>query len=148
MRRVQRAKDKEQLVQDLTSSEASCFSEIWRLLMFAATLGFRVQRREPLGQIDSGKAIPENYFANNSQSWPGVVLLMGLVDTEDTEVLGSAEEAENVRLTLFEEYANGGLAFLEEQLNGRTATPEVVWDIIDRVLNPEVTPKPDLDVQV
>ncbi len=132
MRRIQRAEDKEELVQQLTSGEQTCFTEIWRLVLFAAMLGYKIERREPLGHRDSGKAMMESYFAN-CPAWPGAVYLLGLVKTGSTGVMQSGETSENELLTIFEEYANGGLSYLEEQLRGRTPTLLSILDIINGV---------------
>jgi dnd system-associated protein 4 len=74
----------------------------------------------------------ESYFAN-CPAWPGVLYLLGLVVTEKTDVMLASEEAENNLLTIFEEYANGGLAYLNEQLRGRTPTLLIVLDIVNGI---------------
>jgi len=116
MRRIQRAQDKEHLVQTLTTGEDAPFKEIWRLLLFAAAVGQSRGRREPLKSVESGKAIPATIFSSNSNVWPGFQFLMALVEKDDAAILGGAELLENERLTLFEEYANGGLSLMQEEL--------------------------------
>ena len=113
MRRVQRSKDKEELVKGLTSGETPLFREIWRLLLFAAALGYKTGRREPLGEVDAGRAMPQSYFTNNP-AWPGFQHLLALVCSEDAQILGGGDENDDLRLTVFEEYANGGLSILQE----------------------------------
>jgi len=115
MRRIQRASDKEHLVQTLTTGENPPFKEIWRLILFAASVGYHRSRREPLKAVDSGKAIPAAIFAN-SQAWPGFHYLLALAIENDPIVLSGSEEIEERRLTIFEEYANGGLAIIQEEL--------------------------------
>lgn len=115
MRRIQRSADKESLVQTLTSGENPPFKEIWRLLIFAASVGQSRGRREPLKAVDSGKAIPAAIFSN-SPAWPGFHYLMALVEKDDSTVLGGGEDMENERLLIFEEYANGGLSIIQEEL--------------------------------
>ena len=143
MRRIQRAQIKEELVKQLTSGEQACFTEIWRLVLFAAMLGFKTKRREPLGQKDSGKAMMESYFAN-CPAWPGVLYLLGLVETGSTAVMQSAEASENELLTIFEEYANGGLSYLEAHLRGRTPTLLSILDVINEVTATHVEGGPRL----
>ena len=132
MRRIQRSQGKEELVKQLTTGENAAFGEIWRLLLFSAMLGYKLGRREPLGPKDSGKAMMESYFAN-SPAWPGVLFLLGVVETQNTDVMIATEDAENTLLNIFEEYANGGLAYLNEQLKGRTPTLLIVLDIVNGV---------------
>lgn len=115
MRRIQRASDKESLVQTLTTGENPPFKEIWRLLIFAAAVGQSRGRREPLKAVDSGKAIPAAIFAN-STAWPGFHYLLALVEKDDSAVLGGGDDLENERLVIFEEYANAGLSIIQEEL--------------------------------
>jgi dnd system-associated protein 4 len=143
MRRIQRSQDKEELVKQLTTGENAAFTEIWRLMLFSAMLGYKLGRREPLGQKDSGKAVMESYFAN-SPVWPGVLYLLGLVQTQSTEVMIATEDAENQLLTIFEEYANGGLAYLNEQFRGRTPTLLSILDIVNGVLASSGVRSPNL----
>ncbi|MEQ1858870.1 MAG: DNA phosphorothioation-associated protein 4 [Chthoniobacteraceae bacterium] len=132
MRRIQRALDKEELVKELTSGETPCFREIWRLLIFAATLGFKLGRREELGDTDSGKAVPENYFAN-STAWPGLLFLFGLVEKNETNLLLAADEADDELAKIFEEYANGGLAYLKSRLATKGSNLLSILDLIAEV---------------
>ncbi len=143
MRRIQRAQDKDTLIQQLTVGEDACFGEIWRLMLFCATLGFKLKRREPLGHKDSGKAVMESYFAN-SPVWPGVLYLFALVESGDTAGMQSSEAAENAILTVFEEYANGGLAYLNEQLHGRQPNLLNVLDIVNGVITQKPATAPSL----
>ena len=115
MRRIQRSADKESLVQTLTTGENPPFKEIWRLLIFAAAVGQSRGRREPLKTVDSGKAIPAAIFSN-STAWPGFHYLMALVEKDDSEILGGGDDREDARLAIFEEYANGGLSIIQEEL--------------------------------
>lgn len=143
MRRIQRSHDKEELVKQLTTGENAAFGEIWRLVLFAAVLGYKLGRREPLGQKDSGKAIMESYFAN-CPAWPGVLYLLGLVETQKTDVMGSSEDAENNLVSIFEEYANGGLAYLDEQLRSRTPTLLNVLDVVNGITASSGSKAPNL----
>ena len=110
-RRIHRATDKEEIIAALTGSGAGLFREIWRLLLFAAQVGVKNRRRSPLATIDTGRGIDQSTFGN-CPSWPGILYLMAIAETESPEVLGSTAGAEDKRLTAFQEYANGGLAIL------------------------------------
>lgn len=113
MRRIKRDTQYERLVQSLTSGDLAVFREIWRLLTFAALLGYRLKSKVPIGESDPGKAIQINYFENNP-SFRGLLYLIGIIETDDTKCLQSGEEADELLLSLFEEYANGGLKYLSE----------------------------------
>lgn len=143
MRRIQRAIDKEAIVKALTDGEPPCFREIFRLLIFAAALGLKLKRREPLDKVDSGKSVPETYFTN-SPVWPGLLYLMGIVETTSTGVLQSTEEAEDTLATIFEEYANGGLAFLKEESGESQFDVVSLIDVINELTAAPEERKPNL----
>lgn len=112
-RRVMRSSDKEDLIQELMSDRIGVFREIWRLLLFAAQVGIREGRREPLSSTDPGKGIDQSTFGN-SGSWPGILYLTALVEGGTTDVLSSNADADDRRIALFQEWANGGLAILKD----------------------------------
>mgnify|MGYP000126736627 CR=1 FL=1 len=114
LRRIQRDSAKEELVKQLTTGDSAVFKEIWRLLLFAASLGIHAKRRKPLEKVDSGKAMPETYFS--APAWKGLLYLISLVETDDSECLRSSEEAKDALVTAFEEYANSGLEIIETKM--------------------------------
>ena len=118
MKRIQRATDKEDIIQLLTADGTGIFREIWRLLLFAAVLGQKNGRREKLSAVETGRGIDQSSFGNNP-AWPGVLYLLGLIETDATEVLCASEEAEDERIAVFEEFANGGLAILKGEFAAR-----------------------------
>ena len=118
MRRIMRASDKNELIEELMSGRIGIFREIWRLLLFSAQIGLKAGRREPLKAVDPGKGIDQSTFGN-SPSWPGILFLMGLSDTGDTQILAGSPEGEDQRIQLFQEYANGGLSVLKEFFQDR-----------------------------
>jgi len=113
IKRIHRASDKDDIIKSMTSEQLGVFREIWKLLLFAAQVGVANNTREPLSAIDSGKGIDQSTFGN-SASWPGVVYLMSLVETNDSDSLSGMTEAEESRISVFQEYANGGLGVLKE----------------------------------
>lgn len=129
MRRIHRGLDREDLVKLLTSGDGAPFKEIWRLLLFSATLGFKKGLRIPLADSDAGRAVPDAYFAN-CQSWPGIVFLFGLVETDVTDILLASETSEELLITIFEEYANGGLSLLQDRIGKTSATIENIVSLI------------------
>jgi dnd system-associated protein 4 len=143
MRRIQRAIDKEPIVKALTDGEQPCFREIFRLLIFSAMLGFKLERPEPLDKVDSGKAVPEAYFTN-SPVWPGLIYLIGLVKTSSTSVLQGTDEADDNLAKVFEEYANGGLAYLKERFADKDLDVVAVIDVINELTTVAEPRKPNL----
>lgn len=130
IKRIHRATDKEEIIKLMTSEQLGVFKEIWRLLMFAAQVGYHNKRREPLKAIEAGKGIDQSTFGN-SPAWPGVVFLISLADSGAADVLGGSPENEDLRLTAFQEYANGGLAILQDFFTSRQANLDGLIEFID-----------------
>lgn len=111
MRRVQRDATKDELIKNLCDPKTGVFTEIWRLLLFAALLGKAKNKREPLKQVTTNESIRAEVFAN-SPIWPGLLHLLGVTETQNSMCLRSEQWEQSV--LLFEEYANGGLSVLAE----------------------------------
>jgi dnd system-associated protein 4 len=118
MKRIQRANDKEEIIKSLMSDQVGVFKEIWKLLLFAAQVGMRNDKRLPLKAVDAGKGIDQSTFGN-CPAWPGVLYLMTLAETQKSDCLSGTEKAEDDRVSVFQEYANGGLEVLREFFAGR-----------------------------
>jgi dnd system-associated protein 4 len=138
MRRFNRATDKRDVVEKLLSSNGGAFSQIWQIMIFAACLGVKIKRKEALGDTDSSVAIPPSVLANNCSSWPGLLYLINIVETSDPNILNSDESADESRMRLLEEYANGGLAFMRENLE----TKEYSLDSVCQLLADEAVATP------
>jgi dnd system-associated protein 4 len=130
MKRIMRATDKEELIEELRSSRVGIFSEIWKLLLFAAQIGLKCGKREPLKSIETGKGIDQATFGN-SPSWPGILYLMALSESGDSQVLAGSAEGEDQRIMLFQEYANGGLSVIKEFFKDRTVDLDGVLALIE-----------------
>lgn len=115
MRRIQRDTRHEDFIQELTKGEKPLFKEIWRLLLFAASIGVHNQKRTPLVNIETGKNIPENYFS--SPGWPGFLYLIGVADSADSTCLKAGTAEHEGLVTQFEEYANHGLDLLRRRVD-------------------------------
>jgi dnd system-associated protein 4 len=118
-KRIQRAKDKQDIIDALLSDDLGVFKEIWRVLLFAAQVGFKNRTRETLKSVDTSKGIDQGTFGN-SPVWPGILYLMALVETESTDCLSGTIEAEDIRVSIFQEYANGGLSTLKSFFSDRS----------------------------
>lgn len=130
MRRFNRSADKRSVIDQLTSSNGGAFAQIWQVMIFAACLGVHLGRKVPLGDLDSGLAIPASVLTNNCPSWPGLLYLVGLVETSDPTILNQDEATDERRMKLIEEYANGGLAYLAETLESRSFSLDSVCQMI------------------
>jgi dnd system-associated protein 4 len=138
MRRINRAEDKEAaisaLIKDEDSTAPAIFPTKWQLLTFAAMLGYRNDRKEPLNTISSGKGIDAETFMKDP-CFEGVLNLFSLMEDEDERLLTSDKENDDRKVTLFEEYANGGLAIIKEQLETSNYSLESVITLIAEELH-------------
>lgn len=148
IKRILRASDKEDLIEELMGNRVGIFREIWRLLLFSAQIGLKAKRREPLRSVETGKGIDQATFGNSS-SWPGILYLMGLTETGDSGVLASSPEGEEQRVQLFQEYANGGLSVIREFFKDRAIDLDGVLALIEshQVQATELQ-APDLDLTI
>ncbi len=147
IKRIQRASDKETIIELLTSDAVGAFREIWRLLFFAAMVGFKNGRREPLTSTQSGEGIRQDSFANDPV-WLGTLYLLGLVETGTTDILRGTEESEDERIKVFEEYANGGLAILKEEFEASNYSLDALLTFIQSQTGSASTKTPDLQVSI
>lgn len=148
MKRILRASDKEELIEELLSTRIGIFREIWRLLLFSAQVGIKEGRREPLKAVETGKGIDQATFGNSS-SWPGILYLMGLAEIGDSGVLASTSEGEDQRVLLFQEYANGGLSIIKNFFQGRTIDLDGVLAFIElHQASTSDLSAPDLDLSI
>ncbi len=146
MKRIHRANDKEEIIKSLISDQIGVFKEIWRLLLFAAQVGIRNNKRESLKSVDSGKGIDQSTFGN-CPAWPGIIYLMSLVETGSSTCLFGSSNAEDDRIAVFQEYANGGLSILQEFFTGRLLDLDGLLTFIE-TQHEESVARPDLDLTI
>ncbi|MEH1786729.1 DNA phosphorothioation-associated protein 4 [Nostoc sp.] len=119
--RIRVAKDKAELVKDLTSSDGGTgpFHTFADVIVFAAALGAKHKRRVALGEISKREPSPIRieYFASMGNDI--LIKLLAINETKDIKTLSlNEEEYERQRNSIFEEYANGGLEILQNELRG------------------------------
>ncbi|MBN3872853.1 DNA phosphorothioation-associated protein 4 [Nostoc sp. JL33] len=119
--RIRVAKDKAELVKSLVASKDTTgpFQTYVEVIVFAAALGVKYKKRVPLGETTKREPspIPQENFA--SLGYDLIIKLLGINETKDINILSSREEQdEDKRTQIFEEYANGGLEILQNELRG------------------------------
>jgi dnd system-associated protein 4 len=129
-RRITYAKDKADIIKRLVASEESTgpFRLIADVLVFAAALGLKRKRRIPLGD-SVAEPIRQDVF--DRQGYDTMMNLVALHADQRPQVLADSDEATNQRASAFEEYANGGLEILREELRGALNTVETVILLIN-----------------
>lgn len=118
--RIKIGKDKAALVQSLVDFNGGIgpFQTYADVMTFAATLGARFRKRVPLNIISKEPA-PISLEIFISRGYDSVIKMLAITETNDPKILSTyGAEAENKRVQIFEEYANGGLEKLQEELKG------------------------------
>lgn len=146
MKRIQRASDKEEIIKLLMADQLGIFREIWRLMLFAAQVGFRNGRREPLKSFDSGKGIDQSTFGN-CPAWPGLLYLTALVEAGRSDILAGAMDREDERIAIFQEYSNGGLSILQDYFKDRPIDLDGFLSFLE-TQTVQRTDEPDLDLSI
>lgn len=98
------------------------------ILLFAAAIGYRNDRRVAFTGA-SGDPIRYETLTGPAFSEALINMIAANVVTDDPEIMDGTRIEE--RINLFEEYANGGLEYLQEQVNVRHQPAALV--VIDLV---------------
>jgi dnd system-associated protein 4 len=117
--RVRRPQQYEALMLELRQEAA--FATFRDILLFAAAVGAYVGRRNPFtssGEPIRYETIKEPMFSET------LINMIAANQGDDPEIMDGARASERVRI--FEEYANGGLEFIQEQVNVRHEPPNLV----------------------
>ncbi|WP_116248527.1 DNA phosphorothioation-associated protein 4 [Nocardiopsis sp. FIRDI 009] len=114
--RFRRPKDHEQLLNDLKSEDGPFDSRV-DALIFAAALGRRKNLRDEFKE--SGERIRLELIGDRQYGDVLIYMLAAIEKPDDPEIL--ADDRLDERILIFEEYANGGLNYLQGELN-RSAT--------------------------
>ena len=105
--RVRRPKQYEELLNSLRDKETGVFETLKAALVFSAALGFREKHR--VSFASSGEPIAFSLFSEH-QDQPFVYSL-ALTEYDDVSYLRSERFLETIKV--FEEYAAGGLEYLD-----------------------------------
>lgn len=119
--RIRVAKDKAELVKALTSADSATgpFQTYADVIVFAAVLGAKHNKRVPLGEISKREPSPIGQEHFLIKGYDFVIKLLAIIEAKDLYILSlENEKYENQRLRIFEEYANGGLDILQNELRG------------------------------
>lgn len=119
--RIRVAKDKAELVKSLIASadNNSPFQTYADTILFAAVLGAKQDRRVALGEISKKEPGPISSEIFIARGYDPVMKLIAIAATENINVISpDRSDVEQQRIQIFEEYANGGLEILEQELRG------------------------------
>ncbi|RUR86078.1 DNA phosphorothioation-associated protein 4 [Chlorogloeopsis fritschii PCC 9212] len=116
--RIRIAKDKVELVKALVASKDTTgpFQTYVEVIAFAAALGAKHKKRIPLEAIAKDLSpLRQDYFAIG---FSALINLLAITETKEIQILGDNDIADEQRIHIFEEYANGGLEILQNELRG------------------------------
>ena len=145
--RIRIAKDKGDLVRALTISNQTTapFQTYVQVLVFAAALGARRKKRVPLVEFSRDlEPIRIEIFENNR--YDVEINLLAMYETQDHHILADDDESQERRLTIFEEYANGGLEILREELRGAVDYTERILLILSAERGKQEQPEEEFDL--
>lgn len=121
MNRIRIAKNKTELVKALTQADGNTgpFQTYADVMVFAASLGIKRKKKVPLEEVAKRDPSPIGIEVFWSRGYDSVMKLVAIADSKDINILSPTDEkAEANRVEIFEEYANGGLTVLEDELRG------------------------------
>ncbi|MGV2831220.1 DNA phosphorothioation-associated protein 4 [Myxosarcina sp. GI1(2024)] len=119
--RIKIAKDKAELVRNLIDAKGSTapFQTYADVVAFAASLGAKHQYRVPIKEVSHNEPAPISLEVFISRGYESLIKLLAIAETQDLNIIGTHDLiAEAQRIAIFEEYANGGLEKLREELRG------------------------------
>lgn len=129
--RIKVAKDKANLVKELKASDNKngFFQTYVDVMLFAAALGAKRRKRVPLVEFARDlDPIRRDYFNNNKCEL--LINLLALSIIQNQNVLADDEKSDEQRIKIFEEYANGGLEILQQELRGAVDYSEQILLIL------------------
>ena len=112
--RIRIAKDKADLIQALTASRDTTGP-----FQTYAALGVQGKKRVSLGIISKKEPAPISLDIFVSRGYDLVLKLIAIAETKDAKIISPSDAtAQEQRIRIFEEYANGGLEILRDELRG------------------------------
>lgn len=135
--RARRPQQHEALMKELQAEGK--FPTFRDILLFAAAVGFRQERRVPFTTASGD--IRSDVLLGPGFSDTLINMIAANVVTEDPEIMDDIRMDE--RFKIFEEYANGGLEYIQEQVNVRHQPAAlVVVDLVTEAFADDSGAKP------
>lgn len=136
--RIKISQDKANLVQSLVlnnENSQGVFATYADVMAFAAALGKKNKLRLPL-DIIAKEPSPISLDVFSSRGYDLLFKLLAITETNHPQIISPYDiTAEEERVTIFEEYANGGLMKLQEQLRGAADYSERILLILSQTKN-------------
>lgn len=133
--RVKISQDKANLVQCLVlnhNNPQGVFATYADVMVFAATMGKKNKLRLPLNSI-AKEPSPISLDVFTSRGYDSLFKLLAITETNNPNIISAYDiDGEEERVIIFEEYANGGLMKLQEQLKGAVDYSERILLILSQ----------------
>lgn len=113
-RRIRVPADKVDFIESMLKTEKGPFELKAQVLGFAAAYGAKNGERLPFSK--TGEPIRYSVFVG--EKLDTLINMLAITHTKDPKVLGRNDAMEDLRATIFEEFANSGLLLLEQKLRG------------------------------
>ena len=137
--RIRVSQDKAELLQNLLCSvdnPQGVFTTYADIMVFAASLGKKYHQKIPLQTI-AKEPNPISIEVFNSRGYQPLLNLLALLETNNLETISPHNINSEVEIiTIFEEYANGGLTKLAEKLQGAIDYSERILLILTQEMQP------------
>jgi dnd system-associated protein 4 len=146
--RIRVAKDKGDLLKALVESNnmTGPFQTYADAMVFAAALGVKRKKRSPLAAI-AKEPVPIALDVFVSRGYDVVLKLLAIAETKDAKILSLFDEtSEEQRTHIFEEYANGGLEILRDELRGAVDYSERLLLILNSERVKQEQPQEEFDL--
>ena len=147
--RIKVAKDKAELVQKLldTKNTTGSFQTYADVVAFAASLGAKYRQRLPIQEVSNSEPAPISLEVFISRGYDSLIRLIAVTETQDIKILANHDsQAEALRVLIFEEYANAGLARLQQELRGAVDYTERLLLILNAARYPEQISDEEFDL--
>lgn len=129
--RVRRPLQHEGLIKEL--QDEAGFNTLRDVMLLASAIGYRFSRRVSFSET-AGDPIRYETLTGPAFSDTLICMIAASVAKDDPEIMDDARIEE--RVTFFEEYANGGLEYVQEQVNVRHQPAAlVVIDLVSEALS-------------
>ncbi len=146
--RIKIAKDKAELVQSLVDDSGTTgpFQTYADVLTFAASLGAKFKKRVALNMI-AKEPSPISLEVFASRGYDTVIKLLAFTETQDSKILSVYDaNSEAKRVQIFEEYANGGLEILQDELRGAVDYTERLLLLLNTERFPQISAEKEFDL--
>ncbi|MGB3694659.1 MAG: DNA phosphorothioation-associated protein 4 [Spirulinaceae cyanobacterium] len=147
--RIRVARDKAELVKSLVTSRDTTgpFQTYADAIAFAAALGAKRQKRVAITEVSKNEPGPISLEVFISRGYDLTIKLLALSETQNTKILSPYDpQTEEKRLAIFDEYANGGLEILREELRGAVDYTERLLLILNQERFQENIPEGEFDL--